>query len=65
MRCYESLGGRAVTTATAGFTVRRATVTDLLERPLEDLDVGSGHRVRLELKPFQVVTLRLSPENSS
>jgi alpha-mannosidase len=65
VRCYESLGGRAVTTATAGFTVRRATVTDLLERPLEDLDVGSGHRVRLELKPFQVVTLRLSPENSS
>jgi alpha-mannosidase len=65
VRCYESLGGRAATTATAGFRVRRATLTDLLERPLEDLDVGSGHRVCLELKPFQVVTLRLSPENSS
>jgi alpha-mannosidase len=63
VRCYESLGGRAATTVKANFTVRRASLTDLLERPVEDLDVGAGQLVRLELKPFQVVTLRLSPQN--
>ena len=31
---------------------------------MDDLDVGAGNLVHLELKPFQVVTLRLSPENS-
>ena len=62
VRCYESLGGRATTTVRAGFPVRRAPVTDLLERHLDDLEVDDGHLVHLELKPFQVVTLRLSPE---
>jgi alpha-mannosidase len=61
VRCYESLGGRAATTVTASFPVGRACLTDLLERRLEDLDVGPDRQVHLELKPFQVVTLRLSP----
>jgi alpha-mannosidase len=42
--------------------VRRASLTDLLERHLVDLDVGPGSVVSLQLRPFQVVTLRLSPE---
>jgi alpha-mannosidase len=48
----------------AGFPVLRAQVTDLLERRLDDLEVEGGHQVHLELKPFQVVTLRLSPERA-
>ena len=64
VRCYESLGGRATTTVKAGFPVLRAQVTDLLERRLDDLEVEGGHQVHLELKPFQVVTLRLSPERA-
>ena len=61
VRCYESLGGRATTTVKANFAVRHASLTDLLERPLVDLVVG-GDVVSLQLRPFQVVTLRLSPE---
>jgi alpha-mannosidase len=62
VRCYESLGGRATTTVKANFAVSRASLTDLLERHLVDLDVGPGSVVSLQLRPFQVVTLRLSPE---
>jgi alpha-mannosidase len=62
VRAYESLGGRATTTVRANFPVGRASLTDLLERRQEDLDVEAGRLVHLELKPFQVVTLRLSPE---
>ncbi len=65
VRCYESLGGRATTTVRAGFPVRRAQVTDLLERHLDDLEVEDGHQLRVELKPFQVITLRLSPQSPS
>jgi alpha-mannosidase len=32
-------------------------VTDLLERPVEDVDVDGG--VSVELRPFQILTLRL------
>jgi hypothetical protein len=31
-----------------------------LERPLADVEVSAGNQVVLDLKPFQVVTLRLS-----
>jgi alpha-mannosidase len=62
VRCYESLGGRARTSVRASFAVGRASITDLLERQLMDLDVGPGGVVSLQLRPFQVITLRLSPE---
>jgi alpha-mannosidase len=61
VRCYESLGGRARTALKANFPVRQASVTDLLERQLEALEVGTGNIVPLHLKPFQVVTVRLAP----
>jgi alpha-mannosidase len=60
VRCYEALGGRATTTLRANFAVGRAWVTDLLERPLAEREVGEGNLVALELKPFQVVTVRLA-----
>ncbi len=62
VRLYESLGGRATTTVKANFPVRQAMITDLLERKLGDLEVDAGHVLHLDLKPFQVVTVRLSPE---
>ncbi|WP_052852878.1 alpha-mannosidase [Streptomyces avicenniae] len=59
VRLFESLGGRAVTTLTAGFPLAGAVVTDLLERPLADApEVTDG---RLTLRPFQILTLRLTP----
>jgi alpha-mannosidase len=66
VRCYEALGGRRRVTLTFGFEVSAITETDLLEdgdglgldgrRALQTVD---GNRIRLALKPFQIVTLRL------
>ncbi|MEU2790094.1 glycoside hydrolase family 38 C-terminal domain-containing protein [Streptomyces sp. NPDC007100] len=65
VRLYESGGGRASATLTAGFPVVGAVETDLLEREREDVAgpaVGAVRdgRVELTLRPFQIVTLRLS-----
>ena len=59
LRCYESLGGQATVTFTFGFPVRSASVTDLLERTLIELTVQDG-TVNMQLRPFEVVTLRVS-----
>ena len=60
VRCYESLGARAAAILNPGFPVQTASITDLLERELERLEVGPGNQVPLQLRPFQVVTFRLS-----
>jgi alpha-mannosidase len=57
VRLYESRGGRARGVLRTGFPLAGAEVTDLLERPLEDVDVDGG--VSVELRPFQILTLRL------
>ncbi|WP_066518006.1 alpha-mannosidase [Curtobacterium ammoniigenes] len=65
VRCYEALGGRATDVRVAfGFDVSSVVRTDLLERPLEDGVPGasswrSGEEVRLTLRPFEIVTLRV------
>jgi alpha-mannosidase len=63
VRLYEAHGTRARATLTPGFPFTSATATDLLERPLDD---PTSHRitqgtVRLSLRPFQILTLRLRP----
>jgi len=55
VRLYESLGGRARATLHTSFPMTHVVETDLLERPLNS---GSTD---LELRPFQVLTLRLTP----
>ncbi|MER5611716.1 glycoside hydrolase family 38 C-terminal domain-containing protein [Streptomyces sp. NPDC002215] len=60
LRLYESAGGRAGTTLRVGFPVVRATVTDLLERPLREAETDE-HGLVLSLRPFQILTLRLTP----
>ncbi|AWZ06318.1 MULTISPECIES: glycoside hydrolase family 38 C-terminal domain-containing protein [unclassified Streptomyces] len=62
VRLYESGGGRARATLTAGFPLSAAVESDLLERPLEGTAVGPltpDGTVPLTLRPFQIVTLRL------
>ncbi|MEW1691429.1 alpha-mannosidase [Streptomyces sp. NPDC091265] len=63
VRLYESAGGRARTTLSAGFTLAAARITDLLERPLNDEPTLScaGTDVALSLRPFQILTVRLTP----
>ncbi|MEU6553777.1 glycoside hydrolase family 38 C-terminal domain-containing protein [Streptomyces sp. NPDC046915] len=62
VRLHEAHGGRTRATLTAGFEPAGVTVTDLLERPLADADVPEpeGRAVRLTLRPFELVTLRLA-----
>lgn len=62
VRFHESRGGRTRATLTAGFEVGDVTVTDLLERPLADAAAPrrDGDRVTLSLRPFELVTLRLT-----
>ncbi|MFD8820429.1 glycosyl hydrolase-related protein, partial [Streptomyces sp. NPDC059627] len=58
VRIYESRGGRARGALRTGFPLAGAQVTDLLERPLEDA-ATDGDSVSVELRPFQILTLRL------
>lgn len=63
VRLYESRGGRATAVLTADFPIAAATGTDLLERPLGGTAVGAAtapSAVPLTLRPFQIVTVRLS-----
>ncbi|MFJ9852746.1 alpha-mannosidase [Streptomyces sp. NPDC101150] len=62
VRLYESRGGRARGTLAPGFPVERATVTDLLERPLREEEAGPTSDITVELRPFQILTLRLRPQ---
>jgi alpha-mannosidase len=64
VRVYESLGGRATALVRVGAAVGEPCVSDLLEDPLDDealrprvLATAPGSAT-LELRPFQVVTLR-------
>ncbi len=61
VRLHEAYGGRAAVTLTTAFEPADALATDLLERPAEDgpaLD-RQGNTIRMRLRPFQIVTVRL------
>jgi len=63
VRLYEAHGGRARAGVSVadGFAVDRAVLTDLLERPLADGGplVAEDRTLSLDLRPFQLVTLRV------
>ncbi|MFD0166941.1 alpha-mannosidase [Streptomyces decoyicus] len=61
VRLHEAYGGRAAVTLTTAFEPADALTTDLLERPAEDGPVlgRQGNTVRMRLRPFQIVTVRL------
>ncbi|MFG2981166.1 alpha-mannosidase [Streptomyces sp. NPDC048258] len=63
VRLYESRGGRATATLRADFPITAAVESDLLERPLEGTAVATptpDGGIPLTLRPFQIVTVRLS-----
>lgn len=60
VRLYESRGGRAEAVLRTSFAVAAACRTDLLERPTGTVEAGEN-TVPLKLRPFEIVTLRLSP----
>ncbi|MDX3854258.1 alpha-mannosidase [Streptomyces sp. AK02-01A] len=62
VRLYESAGGRARVRIGTDFDATAVAATDLLERPLTDTEqpeLADG-AVRLSLRPFELVTLRLT-----
>lgn len=63
VRLYEAHGTRARGTITATFGIDTVTETDLLERetPAAAIRSVEGPTARLELRPFQLVTLRFTP----
>jgi alpha-mannosidase len=64
VRLYEAAGGRARARLTIDFPTASAAATDLLERPTGDLTVDDGV-IELELRPFQIITVRLSRPRSA
>ena len=62
VRLYEAHGTRARGTLTAGFAFTSVGETDLLERPVEGaaLRRAESPSVELELRPFQLTTLRFA-----
>ena len=58
VRLYESAGGRARATLTAGFDLAGVEEVDLLERTLAGRE-ADGNTVAVDLRPFQILTLRL------
>jgi alpha-mannosidase len=59
VRLYESEGSRARATLRPGFACTGARIVDLLERRLDDVALVDG-QVRLSLRPFEIVTVRLA-----
>ncbi|MFC0431587.1 glycoside hydrolase family 38 C-terminal domain-containing protein [Kutzneria buriramensis] len=59
VRLYEALGGRAKAVVTPSFAASGVRETDLLERTLADRELADN-AVTVELRPFQVLTLRFS-----
>lgn len=61
VRLYEALGSARSAQLTAGFETSAVSQTDLLEREIESTALrASSGTVRLDLSPFQLVTLRLA-----
>ena len=58
VRCHEAVGDRADTTFRLPAPITAAWRCDLLEAAGESLDTADGI-VRLVLRPFELVTLRL------
>ncbi len=66
VRLYEALGSRARARLVPGFEVGSITPVDLLERPVESDGVHvAGGTAELTLRPFQIVTLRLTRASAS
>ncbi|HET7076812.1 MAG TPA: glycosyl hydrolase-related protein, partial [Chloroflexia bacterium] len=60
VRFYECNRSRGPATLHAGFPLKEAHITNLLEANQEALSV-EGQSVSLYVKPFQIVTVRLVP----
>ena len=63
MRLHEATGNRVRTTVAAPRRITAAAACDLLETPQRHFEVSDGI-VALTLRPFELVTLRLTLERA-
>jgi alpha-mannosidase len=59
VRFYEAAGSRGPVTVTTSLPMQKAWLADLLENEIEKLPIKKG-RVKFDLKPFEIVTLKLA-----
>jgi alpha-mannosidase len=59
VRLYEATGARGAVSLTTSLAVQEAWSSDLLENSLKRLPFRNG-RVRLDLQPFEIVTLKFT-----
>jgi alpha-mannosidase len=60
IRLYEASGARARTTIRLNFGFDAAWLTDLLERAVDQHTWSPEEAIELDLRPFEIVTLRVS-----
>ena len=60
IRCYEAWGGRGVTRISLPQGSTKAVRADLLEREVDEIPLMDGGFVEIELRPFEVVTLKIA-----
>ncbi|MEN8126984.1 MAG: alpha-mannosidase [Planctomycetota bacterium] len=58
LRLYEANRCRGAVELSAGFDLKKCYITDLLENNQEQLKTN-GNKVRFNIRPFQILTLRL------
>ncbi len=63
VRFYEYKRCRSWITLTAGFSIKHAWKTNILEENQESISVA-GNKIRVYVHPYEIVTLRLVPPSS-
>lgn len=60
VRIYESIGSRSSSRISFAGSAKRIELTNLLEQALPDSSPTKGSQIDLDLRPFQVITLRVA-----
>lgn len=62
VRLYEPYGTSGIANLSFGFDLAGAQLADLMEDPTETLDIAADNRrLSVPVRPFQIITLRLTP----
>ncbi|MCL6442371.1 MAG: alpha-mannosidase [Alicyclobacillus sp.] len=59
LRLYETSGTQAETDLVFGFAIDSVEVTDLMEAPIEPIDVTGTNRIHLRFTPFEIKTFKV------
>ncbi len=59
VRFYEAMGWRGPVTIKTGFTIKKCSRTNLLERNLDKID-HQDSQITLPVRPYEIVTLRIN-----